>query len=119
MLSKSTRVATALVIALLTASCSLRVPWRNERADEVNLAFVLENNLVMFEPTVRLDNKPGRFILGTGARQTVIDEAFPLAGRDHHLQIQEKESLRIAPVRLNLQGVAVVVIWLFSIPLFF
>jgi hypothetical protein len=105
-LSKSAGVATALAAVLLAASCSINVPWRNERADEVNLGFTLVNNLVMFEPTVRIDNKPGRFLLGTAARQTVIDDQFPLAGRDHHLQIQEKETLRIAPVRLDLQGVA-------------
>lgn len=105
-LSKSGSVATALVVALFLASCSIRVPWRDEKANEVNVGFTLENNLVTFEPTVRIDNKPGRFILGTAARQTVIDEAFPLPGRSHHLQLQEKESLRLAPVRMNLQGVA-------------
>ena len=105
-LSKTALLATALVITLLFASCTIRTPWRNERADEVNVSFILENNLVTLMPTTLIDNKPGRFILGTAARQTVIDNNFPLAGRDHHLQIQEKQALRLNPVRGDLQGVA-------------
>lgn len=107
MLSKSPRVATALVCALLSTSCSLNLPWRNERVrDEVNFSFTLENNLVNLPPTMRIDNNFGRFILGTAARQTVVDNAFPLGRGNHHLQIQEKESLLIAPIRVDLQGVA-------------
>lgn len=107
MLSKSPRVATALITLSLCASCSLNVPWRDERVrDEVNLAFTLENNLVNLTPTLRIDNRPGRFILGTAAPQTVVDNAFPLGAWRHTLQIQEKESLRISPERVDLRGVA-------------
>lgn len=106
MLSKTLPLATALVTAVLTLSCASRLPWRDERADEVNLAFTLVNNLVTLPPTVRLDNRDGRFILGTAAPRTVVDAAFPLSGRAPHLQLAEKDSLRINPVRLDLQGVA-------------
>ena len=105
-LSKSASVATALITLVFASSCSIRVPWRNERADEVNVSFILENNLVTLMPTTRIDNRTGRFILGTAARQTVIDDGFPLAGRDHVLNIQDKQSLRIDPVRGDLLGVA-------------
>lgn len=105
MLSKTLRVATALALAVLTASCARYLPWRNEpQNEEVNLAFTLDRNLIELPPTLLIDNHPGRFILGTAARQTVLDSAFPAPGRA--LKIREHESLPISPVRVNLQGVA-------------
>lgn len=105
MLSKTPVAATALALAVLTASCSFRLPWRNEQEnEEVNLSFILQRNLIELSPTTRIDNTPGRFILGTAARQTVVDDAFPVSGR--RLNISEKESLALSPVRTNLQGVA-------------
>jgi hypothetical protein len=105
MLSKSTRAATALLIVLFCASCARLMPWRTAPVDEeVNLSFTLENNLVTLPPTVRIDDQPGRFILGTAAPRTVLDNAFAASGR--HLNVQEKESFRLAPVRTDLQGVA-------------
>ena len=105
MLSKTSRVATAFALAVLAASCARFTPWRNEQPnEEVNLAFTLQRNLVELGPTVRIDDHPGRFILGSAAKQTVLDPAFAAPGR--RLQIQEKESLAISPVRVELQGVA-------------
>lgn len=105
MLSKTPPVAIAFVLAILTASCSRYLPWRGEKVnDEVNFAFTLERNLVEFPSTLLIDKHPGRFILGTAARQTVIDSAFPAPGR--RLNIREKESLALSPVRADLQGVA-------------
>lgn len=97
--------ATALAAAVLTASCSRALPWtRDPQNDEVNISFILERNLVELSPTTRLDNTPGRFILGTAARHTVVDSAFPAAGR--RLNLSDKESLALSPVRTSLQGVA-------------
>lgn len=97
--------ATALAAAVLTASCSRLLPWSGEPdQEEVNVAFTLEQNLVALSGTTRIDNTPGRFILGTAARHTVVDAAFPAAGR--RLNLSEKESLALSPVRANLQGVA-------------
>ncbi|HYR28920.1 MAG TPA: hypothetical protein VEU30_10670 [Thermoanaerobaculia bacterium] len=105
MLSKTSRVATAFAVVLLAASCSRWIPWRNEKVnEEVNLSFTLEQNLITLPSTLLIDNHSGRFILGTAARQTVIDEGFAARGRA--LQIREKESLPLSPVRMNLQGVA-------------
>jgi hypothetical protein len=106
MLSKSPLLATAVVTALLAASCRSALPWKDEHPDEVNIGFTLANNLVTLHPNVRIDNRPGRFILGTAARQTVVDEDFPLSGRSHLLLLQEKESLRFSPSRMSLGGVA-------------
>jgi len=80
-------------------------PWRSAPPDEeINLSFTLENNLVTFPSTLRIDNHPGRFILGSAARNTAIDDGF--AGPGRLLNIQEKDSLRIAAVRVDLRGVA-------------
>ncbi len=105
MLSKSSRAATALVIVLVGASCSRLTPWRKAPPDEeINLSFTLENNLVTLPSTLRIDNHSGRFILGTAARNTAIDNGFAAAG--NRLNIQERDSLRLDPVRVDLGGVA-------------
>ena len=109
MLSKSSRAATAVVLLLLCmllgASCSRLTPWRKAPPDEeINLSFTLENNLVTLPASLRIDNQPGRFILGSAARNTAIDDGF--AARGHRLNIQEKEALPLSSVRVDLRGVA-------------
>jgi hypothetical protein len=105
MLSKTPFAATTLALAVLTASCRSVLPWGGEpENEEVNVAFTLDRNLVELGPTTRIDNTPGRFILGTAARHTVVDEAFPVSGR--RLNLSEKESLALSSTRMNLQGVA-------------
>lgn len=106
-LSKSTARATTLAIALFTVSCTSRLPWANEPiGNEVNLAFTLERNLIALT-TVRIDNRPGRFLLGTAARQTIVDPRFPLApAAVHALQMGERETVRLSPTPLDLGGVA-------------
>lgn len=103
--SKMTFGTTALVFALFSASCARYLPWRDTPvAPEVNLAFKLDRNLVELQ-SVRLNNRPGRFLLGSAARQTVIDPAFAGPG-PHALQLTEKESIRLSPAALDLGGVA-------------
>ena len=105
-LSKSQRAATALALALLTSSCARYLPWRKDiPTPEVNLAFTLERNLVKLQ-TVRLDNRPGRFLLGTAAPRTVIDPDFTIARSRHALQLNGKETVRVSPHRVDLGGVA-------------
>ena len=104
-LSKTLIAATALTLTLLTAGCARVLPWNDEPvANEVNLAFTLEQNLIELQ-TVRIDNRPGRFLLGSAAPRTVVDPSFVAAGK-HSLQISETESLRISPAALDLGGVA-------------
>jgi hypothetical protein len=106
-LSKSSAGATTLAVALalLSWSCARYLPWRDApAASEVNLAFTLERNLIEL-PTLRINNRSGRFLLATAAPRTVLDPAF--AGRGPHaLQISEKETARLAPSSLDLGGVA-------------
>lgn len=95
-----------MALSVLAASCSS--PWNREPvAKEVNFAFTMDGNLMRLD-TVRLDNRPGRFLLGTAAPQSIVDPQFPLRrsfGR-HVIQISEKQTLRIQPAQHDLRGVA-------------
>jgi hypothetical protein len=103
MLSKSIVRATALGLALLSFSCARLLPWRDDQpSPEINLAFLLENNLIRLQ-TVRLDNQPGRYILGSAAPQTVVSPQF--AGTTT-IQITENETVKVTPSTLDLRGVA-------------
>ena len=89
-------------------SCSqVVVPWRNEPiGNEVNFAFSLERNLIELQ-SLKIDGRPGRFLLGTAAQRTIVDPRFPLRRfHAHALQINEKETVRISPAAHDLRGVA-------------
>lgn len=93
-----------IALALLAGSCARALPWSGEAANEVNLAFTMEQNLVELQ-TVRINDRPGRFILGTAAPRTVLDPAYAGTGT-HTLQISEKNTIRITPATLDLRGAA-------------
>jgi hypothetical protein len=99
--------AGAILLALTALSCARVLPWSKEPiGEEVNLAFTLERNLIHLT-TVRIDNRPGRFILGTAAPRTIVDPTFPLRNESRHaLQISEKQTVEISPAPLDLRGVA-------------
>jgi hypothetical protein len=99
--------ATAAAVALLALSCARVLPWSDEpTGNEINLAFTLERNLVELH-SVRLDNRSGRFILGSAAPRTVVDPRFHRrTWRGSALQMSERETVRIDPVALDLRGVA-------------
>jgi hypothetical protein len=104
-LSKSLTTATALVLVLLTVSCARLLPWRGQTQNpEINLAFTLERNLVELQ-TLRINERPGRFLLGSAAPRTVLDPGYAGSG-PHALQLNEKETIRISPSTLDLGGVA-------------
>jgi hypothetical protein len=94
-----------LPLTLLTLSCARILPWRDEPgATEVNLSFTLQRNLIELQ-TVRINNRPGRFLLGSAAPRTVLDSAFAGKG-PHTVQISEKETVKINPAVMSLGGVA-------------
>ena len=104
MLSKMTTRATAVALMLLTVSCARLLPWRDQPAEsELNLAFTIDRNLVELL-TVQLDGRPGRFILGSAAPQTVVDPSF--ANRIGRVQLSENDSVAITPAISSLGGVA-------------
>jgi hypothetical protein len=91
---------------LLAAGCTRYLPWKNDiPTPEVNLAFTLERNLIELQ-TVRLNNRAGRFLLGTAAPKTVIDPNFLPGKGPHVLQLTPKQSVRLSPTPLDLGGVA-------------
>ncbi len=107
MLSKSisrARTAVALgTVLLLAASCSSAMPWHNEPVgDEVNVVFVVERNL-LYVPSVTIDNRAGRFFFSTAAPRTVLDPRFmSRTAGGHSIELNERESLRMSPVALDL-----------------
>lgn len=108
MLSKSAARATAVALVLLTVSCSRILPWRDEPvANEVNLAFTLEQNLIRLL-TVRIDGRTGRFILGSAAARTIIDPSFAPTGK--RIQLSEAEGAPISPASMSLGDVAEAII---------
>src|SRR5512142_928105 len=111
MLSKSLRLAITALTASLFASCG-SLPWAGEApANEVNLAFTVQNNL-LFLTTVRINNQPGRVFFGSADQRTVIDPAFAAkAGRSGYtLDMNERESVPITPVITPLNGVGDVLV---------
>jgi hypothetical protein len=96
-----------LALAMLTLSCARVLPWSKEPVgSEVNLAFTLEQNLIRLS-TVRIDGREGRFILGTAAPRTIVDSRFGLgSSRNHAIQLNQRETIRIEPAPANLGGVA-------------
>jgi hypothetical protein len=109
MYSKTRRTATALVrlcIVVLLASCASAVPWRNEPVgDEVNLAFVLQNNLV-FLPSATLDGRPARILFGSAAPRLLVDPKFGTSDAPHSVQLNGRQSLQLPGTPLGLGGVA-------------
>jgi hypothetical protein len=110
MLSKSivrARPVTALcAFALLLSSCSSLKPWKNEPAvSEVNVAFVVDHNL-LYLPSVTIDNRAGRYFFSTASPRTVLDPALvaELHGPkpSYVLRLGEKEALQFNPVSLKL-----------------
>jgi hypothetical protein len=106
MYSKSSRHATCALALLFAAACSSILPWNDESVGrEVNTTFIIRNNL-LFLNSVSVDGRAGRFLLGSSQARTIVDPKFTPEGGTHSLQLSQRESLRFAPVLLDLHGVA-------------
>lgn len=106
MYSKLSPHATCAV-ALLFAAC-VSVPWQNEPVgDEVNVAFVMKNNLISVS-SMTIDGHQGHFLIGSGAPRSVIDNRFAqsLAAGAHSVQLNQRQSLRMTPLYADLHGIA-------------
>jgi len=107
MYSKSPPTAT-LLLTLALAACSSALPWQNEPiGQEVNVAFTVRKNLVVL-PSVTIDGRSGRFLLGTAEQRTVVDAHYaptPAPGRSA-LRLNQREALQFTPVVADLRGVA-------------
>ena len=110
MYSKTLVIAIATV--LFCASCASTLPWAKEPiGQEVNLAFVVRNNLV-FLPSATIDGRSGQFLFSVSEQRTAIDNSFdahlpaPPRSGERTLQLNEKEQLRFTPVQIDLHSVA-------------
>ena len=105
MLSKSLPLAITGLIALLFWSCAM-LPWHGQAANEVNLAFTIENNL-LFLSTVNINNQAGRIFFGSANGRTLIDPAFAerLRSSRYGLHLNQRDILPLAPVVISLAGV--------------
>jgi hypothetical protein len=107
MLSKSVPLATTALALCLFTSCASRLPWAGEEpANEVNLAFTIENNL-LFLSTVRLNSQPGRLFFGSASPRTIVDPAFAerLRTRKYELHLNDRETLPVTPILISLDGI--------------
>jgi hypothetical protein len=110
MYSKTLVIAIATLLFL--GSCRSTLPWANEPiGEEVNLAFVMRNNL-LFLPSATVDGRAGEFLFAAAGARTALDTHFasalpqlPRSG-ERMLQLNEKESLRFTPVEMDLHRVA-------------
>jgi hypothetical protein len=93
----------------MLAACSASLPWKDEPiGQEVNVAFTLQKNLIVL-PSVTIDSRPGRFILGSADQRTLLDARYaptlpPKAL--HALQLNQREALQFTPVVTDLRGVS-------------
>ena len=105
---KTLRYATCAAFVVFAPACSVTVPWSHEPVgNEVNIAFMLKDNLVLLSSTT-IDGRAGRFVFGSAAPQTLLDSKFAqtLGSGAHSLQLNGHESLRLEAAALDLHGVA-------------
>jgi hypothetical protein len=103
MYSKSLLIAT-----LMLAACSASLPWKDEPVgQEVNVAFSIQKNLLVL-PSVTIDGRPGRVLLGTAEQRTLLDAHYAPTlppGAPHALRLNQREALQFTPVVTDLHGV--------------
>lgn len=104
---KFRRLATVTALAIFAAACSSMMPWHDEPiGQEVNIAFVVRNNL-LFLPSATIDRRAGQFLFGSANARTVLDSKFASGdvATQHSIQLNPRETLRIDPVVADLKGV--------------
>jgi len=108
MYSKSALIA--ICALALCASCGT-LPWNKAPdADEVNLAFTIQKNLLVIS-TASVQGHRGRFVFGSAEPRTVFDATFAHsagmpAGGPVVVQLSEKESVTTTPLFADLRGAA-------------
>lgn len=107
MLSKSIRLATPALLLFLLAACSSALPWnKSEPATEVNLAFVLEHNL-LYLPGANINGAHGHMLFGSASPRTILDPAFfqRVRAPRYELHMSDRNELDFTPVVIGLGGV--------------
>lgn len=98
----------SLLAVVLAAGCSAMLPWSRSsegRANEINVAFTLKNNL-LFLNTVTINGHRGRFLFGSATPRTVVDRRLvdELGGptRNYMLGVNDRQTFTFTPVFLDL-----------------
>src|SRR6478609_686570 len=108
MLSKSIPAALTALACLMFSACTSRLPWSSqEPANEVNLAFTLENNLVFLQ-SATVNGQPGRIFFASADPQSVLDPAYAarIGTARYELHLNQRATLPFTPVVLDLHRVA-------------
>ena len=90
------------------SACTSRLPWSSqEPANEVNLAFRLDNNLLFLQSTT-VNRQPGRIYFASADPQSVLDPAYAarIGTAKYELHLNQRATLPVTPVVLDLHGVA-------------
>lgn len=104
MLSESVRRARLLIALVVCAACSSALPWHNAPPpDEVNLSFILHNNL-LFLPSAKINGHPGRFFFGSATPRTVLDPRAVARSSTYALTLGERATLPLTPLFMDLHG---------------
>lgn len=104
MVSKSMLRARIVACSLLLSSCSSILPWHNApEADEVNLAFTIQNNL-LFLTNATINGRGGRYFFGSAETRSVVDSRLAAPGGAYTLQLGPRDTLSFNPVALDLGG---------------
>jgi hypothetical protein len=101
-------IRASLLVAILASGCSAMMPWSRSPesvANETNLAFTLQNNLV-FLNSVAINGRTGHFLFGSATPRTIIDRRLvdELGGTGHpySLTVTAKENFPFTPLFLDL-----------------
>lgn len=108
MLSKSIPAALTALACLIFSDCTSRLPWSSqEPANEVNLAFTLENNLIFLQSTT-VNRQPGRLFFASADPHSVLDPAYAarIGAAKYELHLNQRATLPFTPLLLDLHGVA-------------
>lgn len=97
----------AASLLLVAAACTSALPWKKDPPpDEVNLAFVVRNNL-LFLPSAKIDGLTGKYFFGSAASHTVLDPTHAANRRvtPGIVTLGERRSARVNVVTLPLQNI--------------
>lgn len=102
----STELLAAALLLVLGAACGSAMPWKDDPpVEEINLAFVLRNNL-LYVPSARIDGLPGDYFFGSATSRTVLDPKHAARRRaaTNTVTLGERGSARVSVVSLPLGG---------------
>ena len=104
MLSESVLRARLLIAVVFFAACSSTLPWNDAPPpDEVNLSFMLQNNL-LFLPSAKVNGHPGRYFFGSATPRSVLDPRAVPHTTAYALTLGDRATLPLNPLFMDLHG---------------